>query len=693
MTSERDSGSAALVRVVRPPSCPDVAHLVIDNPPVNALSHAVRRQLLDAIEFVARDETVKAAVLIGAGRNFVAGSDIREFDGPIAEPSLPVVIAALENCPKTIVAAIRGVALGGGFELALGCDVRIGDADAKIGLPEATLGMIPGAGGTVKLPRLIGTTASIDLICAGIRVPADQALRLGIFDALADADDLENAAGRLALSTGKHRIRDLSAPPIDGSFEARAKELVKKARGRAAIPAAIDAVRRAVELPFDVALSQERAVFQDMRVNDEAAALRHVFFAERRAGRVEGVAVPHPTIRTAAVIGSGTMGAGIAACFIAVGLPTILIDSNEEALRAGVVRIEAIHASSIASGKINESEAQTRMARLTSASSLDATSDVDIVVEAVFEDMELKKHIFRALDRITRGDSILASNTSYLDLDAIAAATSRPQRVFGLHFFSPAHVMRLTEVVRGRETAPAVLDAGVRLARRLGKLPVIAGVGEGFIGNRILAAYRQQCEVMLDEGALPKEIDRAMTNFGFPMGLFAVWDLAGLDIAWRARKQLASSGNHGQTPSVLDELCERGRFGRKTGAGWYLYDKTGAAGASDPVVGELIAAHAKLAGKPPRHLPEAEIIDRILAAMVNAGALVVEEGVAACAGDVDLVMINGYGFPAHKGGPMFWASRQPRDKLLAALDALAGASGQSFRRADVTGAFDTLPPR
>jgi 3-hydroxyacyl-CoA dehydrogenase len=674
------------------------AVVIIDNPPVNATSFEVRSGLLDAIGALAADADIDAVVLIGAGKTFVAGADIREFGKPLRDPQLPAVIAAIEQCPKPVIAAIHGAALGGGCELALGCDGRVAAPDAVIGLPEVTLGIIPGAGGTQRLPRVVGLAKAIELITSGRRLPAAEAQRLGIIDEIATgntAAELRAAALRhmRALAGRKRRVSELPVPAESGeATERAAQEALRGARGRVAVKEAIEAIRNASRMPFAAALAQERAVFQRLRDSEDAAALRYLFFAEREAARVPGIGeAPARPIRNIGVIGAGTMGSGIAVCFLDAGLPVQLIERDAPSLERGVERIRGIYQRLEQSGRMSPAEMETRLARLTPALSLQSLAQADLVIEAVFEDMGIKQALFRELDPVVKPGAVLASNTSYLNIDVLAGVTRRPAEVLGLHFFSPANVMRLLEIVRGRATAPDVLATALAVARTIRKLPVIARVGEGFIGNRIFSAYRTQCELMLEEGAYPEDVDSALVAFGFAMGPFAVGDLAGLDIAWRTRQRLAATRDpKARYPEILDRLCELGRFGQKTGSGWYRYAEGARRGTSDPDVHALIEKASAAKGIT-RHSFTAEQIQwRVLAAMINEAALLLAEEIAARPSDVDLVLVNGYGFPAHKGGPLFWASRRDRKQVSAAVEALAAATGHGFKRGNVDAVLDQI---
>jgi 3-hydroxyacyl-CoA dehydrogenase len=671
-----------------------VAVLIIDNPPVNAASWEVRNELLAAVESTCADPALRALVLIGEGRSFIAGADIREFDKPLRDPQMPAVIAAIEACDKPVVAAIHGAALGGGFELALGCDARIATAEALVGLPETTLGIIPGAGGTQRLPRLVGPAVAIEMISSARRVKAAEALRLGMLDAVVEGD-LRAAAVRHAreMAPRKRRLRDLPLPEERAeAVETAAANALGRGKGRAAIAEAVAAVRDSARLPFSEALAKERAAFQRLRGSEEAAALRYLFFAEREAARVSGLEAAKPrAVHQVGVIGGGLMGSGIAVCFLDAGLPVTLVERDQGALDAGVERIRAIYRRGLEAGRLSEEEMAKRVARITPSLSLAALASADLVIEAVFEDMAVKQALFRDLDPLLKQGAVLASNTSYLNLDRMGAVTKRPADIVGLHFFSPAQVMRLLEIVRAEATAPDVLATALAMGKRIGKVSVVARVGEGFIGNRIYSAYRFQCEFMLEEGAYPEEVDAALVAFGFAMGPFAVSDMSGLDIAWATRKRLAASADSAtRFPEVLNRLCERGRFGQKAGAGWYRYAQGARRGAVDPEVRAIVDAVSREKAVTRRVFSPEEIQHRALAAMVNEAALLLSEKIAERASDVDLVMVNGYGFPAQRGGPLFWASRRPREEIAAALDSVAGASGAGFRRGDVDAVLDQL---
>ncbi|MEO8751315.1 MAG: 3-hydroxyacyl-CoA dehydrogenase NAD-binding domain-containing protein [Casimicrobiaceae bacterium] len=669
----------------------DVAVFVIDNPPINAASAGVRRGLVDAIAALTADATLTAAVIIGEGKTFIAGADLREFGQPLQEPLLPAVIRAIERCAKPIVAALHGAALGGGLELALGCDARVASPGTLVGLPEVTLGIIPGAGGTQRLPRLVGIARAIELICSGERVSSEQALAWHLVDALADGD-LRAAAVAHARGMGgrKARLRDRPVAHEDAAAVERAASAALRAgRNRPAVHAAIAAVKTAATLPIDLALTAERAAFEQLRGSREALALRHQFFAEREAAKLPDLAGARPrVVQSIAVIGAGTMGSGIAIAALDAGFDVLLLEQDDAALARGRERIRAHYAGRVGAGKLDGAEAAAREARLVASTAWEPVGHVDLVIEAVFEDLAVKQDVFRRLDALVRPGTILASNTSYLDIDAMAGATTRPYDVLGLHFFSPANVMRLVEVIRARATSADALATGIAVAKRMRKLPVVARNAFGFIGNRIFADYRRQCEFMLEEGAYPEQVDAALESFGFAMGPFAVADLAGLDIAWRVRKSMAAQRDPAaRYVDIADRLCAEGRFGRKTGAGFYRYADGRKEAAPDAHVRTLIDAASARKNIVRRTFTAGEIERRALLAMVNAAALLLGEGVAEHTTDVDVVLVNGYGFPRWEGGAVFWARQRGQAPLAQDLDWLAQVSGPGFVRGDLRPLF------
>jgi 3-hydroxyacyl-CoA dehydrogenase len=676
-------GEKPVVRLEPEGGC---AVIVLDNPPVNVSSAALRAQLLDVVRDFAADEAFKAAVLIGAGRTFVSGADLKEFGGPMLSPEMPQVLAAIADCPKPIVAALHGTAMGGGFELALACDARIGAPDLAVALPEVKLGIIPGAGGTQRVPRLIGVSKAIEFITSGRRMTAQEALALGLIDEIAKADLRSEAVAHALLLSGK---RDLAHLPVPAENEADVAAAVnnalKKAKGRPYIARAVEAVSWAAETSLDEGMARERATFHALRTAEEAFALRHLFFAEREAARVQAIeGLPAPPLAKVAVVGAGTMGSGIATALIEAGLHTVLIDTKPDALQRAQSRLADLQARAVSQGRIDEAMARARLDHLTFGDEFALARDADLVIEAVFEDMDVKRAVMGELDRVSKPEAILATNTSYLNVDAIAEGTKRPHLVLGLHFFSPANVMRLLEIVRGERTSREALATGFALGRRLKKISILAGVCEGFIGNRIYNVYRNQCEFMLQEGALPQDIDAALEDFGFAMGPFRVGDLSGLDIAWANRKRReATRDRRTRYVVILDKLCEAGRFGQKAGAGWYRYPPGARRGEPDPIVEQIISENSAANGFSRRKISSAEIVDRALGAMINEARLVLADGIAQRASDIDLVFVHGYGFPDYRGGPLFWASRQDPARIAKAIDRVAAAIGFGFRRPEV----------
>jgi 3-hydroxyacyl-CoA dehydrogenase len=659
----------------------DVAVILLDNPPVNALSHHLREPLDAALKAARDDAGVKAIVLACAGRTFVAGADITEFGKPQKAPSLRDLIETLETITtKPTVAAIHGTALGGGLELALGCHFRVADKGARLGLPEVKLGILPGAGGTVRLPRMVGPEKAVAMIVSGTPIGALEAEKAGLVDALVD-DLIPDAVAFAREAAGTNRplvaVRDrnarIEAARADmASFEAAAAEATKKTRGLEAPLACAEAVRNAITTGFDEALASERKLFEKLVVGDQSKAQRHLFFAEREAARVEGVGkdVRPREIRKAAVIGAGTMGGGIAMSFVNGGIPVTMLEMNKEALDRGLGVIDRNYGISVSRGSLSAEAHKKRMAMFTPTTSYDDLADADIIIEAVFEEMAVKKEVFSRLDAVAKPGTILASNTSYLDVNEIAATTKRPADVLGMHFFSPANVMKLLEIVRGEKTASDVLATALAVAKRIGKVPVVVGVCHGFVGNRMLSARSADLESLLLEGATPQQVDKVFTDFGWPMGPFAMGDLAGLDIGMRNRKSL------GIRAIVADAICEMGRYGQKTGRGYYIYEKGSRTPTPDPEIEKLIEDKAREAGVNRRAISAEEIAERTMYPMVNEGARILEEKIAARPSDIDIVWINGYGFPIGRGGPMFWADLTGLKKIADRLEYWHGRTGK-----------------
>jgi len=632
--------------------------VIIDNPPVNAASAVMRSGLVAAIAHANAHAGIGSVILTGAGKIFVGGADITEFGKPPVDPILPDVCQSIENSGKPVIAALNGAALGGGLEIALACHCRIAATTANVAFPEVKLGLVPGAGGTQRLPRLTGIPVAIDLIGSGRGVKAEEARSLGIVDEVVDGDLIARA---LAVAiTGKSRFRKTGDIAVSSAsadeIDAASRKVTAKARGQTAPGVAVNLVTAAQAMTLEEGLAKERSAFLRLKDSPEAAALRHVFFAEREATKVAGLEGVSPrTVRTIGIVGTGLMGSGIAVAALDAGYRVIGVEQSEDAARKGQERISSVLERNVRSGRLDDAGFADHLSRLTVLGSLDALADADLVIEAVFDDLAVKTELFQKLDAIVRSDTILATNTSYLDPDQIAAATSHPERVLGLHFFSPANIMRLVEVVRCARVAPDVLATGFAVAKKMRKLPILSGVTEGFIGNRIFSAYRREAEFLVEDGAEPQEIDAAMEDFGFAMGPFAVFDLAGLEIAWARRKRQAATRDPAERyVDISDRLCEAGRFGQKSGKGWYSYAE--GKKSVDPEVTEIIEASRAAKAIAPRHFGNAEIVSRLLAAMSEEGQRLLEEKIAARPGDIDLVMINGYGFPAHKGGPMFMQS-------------------------------------
>lgn len=651
--------------------------VTIDNPPVNALSAAVRQGLAAAIEQANADKAVAAIVIASTGKAFIAGADISEFGKPPAPPALPDLLDAIERSAKPVVAAIQGVALGGGLEVALACHGRAALPAAKLGLPEIKLGLIPGAGGTQRLPRLIGAAKAFPIMLSGEPIAAGQALEYGLLDEVVSSD-VVTAAMKLAEGLAAERRRPVTSEATGRltetdreAFEALAADALKKADGMPNVPALVEAVRGTFTLGFAEGLAVERKLFLSLIGDPRSQALRHVFFAEREVAKVPGIGpeVKPREILSAAVIGAGTMGGGIAMCFANAGIPVTLIETAQAPLDNGVNRIGAIYDISVSRGSLTPEAKAKRMKLIRPAVGLAAAAGADIVVEAAFEEMGVKQQIFGELDKVAKPGAILASNTSYLDVPTIAAATKRPQDVIGMHFFSPANVMKLLEIVRPKGAADDAIATAVALGRRLGKVPVVVGNGFGFVGNRMLEQRTRAAERLLVAGALPHEVDAALVGFGFKMGPFAMADLAGNDIGWRSRKA------RGLKAAVADALCEAGWFGQKTGRGYYLYPQGARAGQRCPEVEALIQRISAEQGVTRRAFTQEEILARLLDPMVNEGARILEEGVAARPGDIDIVWINGYNWPAWRGGPMFWADSVGLDVIAKRLEAQAAEIG------------------
>jgi len=645
-----------------------VAVITLDNPPVNGMGLETRRAVAAGIEKAEADAAVKAIVLTGAGKAFSGGADIREFGSPkaLAEPNLLSLISLVEQCSKPIVAAIHTVCMGGGLEISLGCHYRIAQKGAKIALPEVKLGLLPGAGGTQRLPRALGVEPALNMIVSGEAVPAEMLAMVPgqkLFDRIVDADVVDAAvafAEEIADSRPLPKVRDIKAshPNPDAYFQFARNMVGAQAKNFPAPLRALDAVAASVTSKrFEDGLRTEREGFAHLMLTPESKALRHAFFGERAASKIADVPedTPRRTIAKVGVIGAGTMGGGIAMNFLNAGLPVVILETKQEALDRGLATIRGNYEAQVKKGKLTEEKLAQRMGLLTPTLDYAGLSDADLIIEAVFEEMGVKEHVFRQLDEVAKPGAILASNTSTLDIDRIAAFTKRPGDVLGLHFFSPANVMKLLEVVRGAATAKDVLATCMDLAKKIKKTAVVSGVCDGFIGNRMIEHYFRQSTFLLDEGASPEAIDRALEKFGFPMGPFRMSDLAGNDIGWAIRKRRYVEKPEMKYSKSADLLCELGRFGQKTGAGWYDYQKGKRDAIPSPVVAEMLEKHRASLGIAPRKIDDDEIVHRLVFALVNEGARLLDEGIAQRASDIDMVYLTGYGFPLWRGGPMCYA--------------------------------------
>jgi 3-hydroxyacyl-CoA dehydrogenase len=665
-----------------------VAVLTLENPPVNSLGHELRTALVAALERANADAAVGAIVLIGSGAGFSGGADIREFGTPKASayPNLPAVLREVEASGKPVIAAIGGVCMGGGLELALACHYRVGIPGGKIALPEVKLGILPGAGGTQRLPRVLGVEAALNLIVSGATVASEKLRGTPLFDAFGDGDLRETATSfaRRVISEalGRKRVRDvkIDMPNAEAYFQF-ARNTVKAVAGPYPAPlACVEAVAAAVDRPFDAGLKRERELFTTLILSPESAALRHIFQAERAASHILDVPGDTPVrpIRKVGVIGAGTMGGGITMSLINAGLAVVLLETKQDALDRGLANIRRNYQGALRKGTLTEETLAQRLALITPTLDYALLNDVDLVIEAVFESMEVKRQVFETLDKVVKEGAILASNTSALNLDEIASFTRRPQDVIGMHFFSPANVMRLLEVVRGAKTAKDVLATVMRLAKTMGKIAVVSGVCDGFIGNRMLARYGAAAHDLIMAGALPQQVDAALQEFGMAMGPFRVGDLAGLDIGWALRKRRTAEFPDRDFSNVSDDLCEAGRFGQKTGAGWYRYEPGSRNPIPDPKVTAIIEQYRRQKGFTPREVSSEEIVERCIYALINEGARILEDGIAQRASDIDLVYLNGYGFPAYRGGPMFYADQTGLHDIVRALRRIAAQPGSDL---------------
>lgn len=661
----------------------DILVITLDHPPVNALSADVRHDLAAAIQAAQSDPQVRAVLLVGAGKNFIAGADIREFGKPPKPPALPDVCNQIEASNKPVVAVLHGAALGGGLEVALAAHYRVALPRAKLGLPEVNLGLLPGAGGTQRTPRLIGARAALDLMLSGKHLSAEAALKAGLVDALGEGDDalaagLAYTRRLLAEGAGPRRSRDATAALADkaaalAEAAAAGEQVAKTLRGLYSPAKIVDAVRAAIEQPFDEGLRTERALFLQCLDSPQRAGLVHAFFAERETAKIPELQAARPRrLEKIGVVGGGTMGAGIAVSVLDAGLPVVMVEQDEAALERGRARVAQVYDLLVKKGRITAGERDSRMARFTGATTYDALDDADLIIEAVFEDMDVKLAVFAQLDRVAKPGAVLATNTSYLDVNRIASATRGPADVLGLHFFSPANIMKLLEIVVGEHTSAETVATGFELARRLRKTPVRAGVCDGFIGNRILAVHRQAADMMMEDGASPYDIDAAVREFGYPMGPYQMVDLAGGDIGWATRKRRAATRDPAlRYVQIPDRLCERGWFGQKTGRGFYLYADGARVGTPDPEVLAIIDEERRRAGVTPRLFTHEDIQRRYLAAMINEAANVLHQGIALRPSDVDVVFLSGYGFPRYRGGPLHYADSVGLDRVLADIRSYA----------------------
>jgi 3-hydroxyacyl-CoA dehydrogenase len=670
-----------------------IAVITLDNPPVNGLGHALRTGITEGMKKAAADPAVKAVVFIGSAKAFSGGADIREFNTPksFAQPSLPEINEAQDAMAKPLVAAIGGFAMGGGLELALGCHYRVAAPKAQLALPEVKLGILPGSGGTQRLPRVIPVADAVRMMTTGEPIPAEKGKELGLVDEIVAGDLLEGAIAYakklVAEGRGPRRVRDQKAR-FDGDakkfFDETRAAVARESRGYPAPLEIVACAEAAVTKPFDEGRRFERERFEYLINTTESKALRHMFFAERQVTKIPDVPEDTPTreIGKAAVIGAGTMGGGITMSFVNAGIPVTIVETQPAALERGLATIRKNYANTVAKGRLKQEDMDKRVALITPTLKLEDAAAADIVIEAVFERMDVKQEIFRKLDALMKPGAILATNTSTLDVDAIAAATKRPQDVIGTHFFSPANVMRLLEVVRGAKTAKDVLATTMKLGKTLKKVPVVSGVCDGFIGNRMIEKYGQQSLFLLDEGASPQQVDAAAQKWGLAMGPFTMGDMAGLDIGWEIRKRRYAERPNFLYSRVGDRICEQGRYGQKTGKGWYLYEPGNRKPIPDPEVDKIVAAYREEIGVKPRPISDEEIVERLVYALVNEGAYILEEGIALRASDIDMVYLTGYGFPAYRGGPMFYASTVGLPKVLESTKRFqAGYQGSAWKPA------------
>jgi 3-hydroxyacyl-CoA dehydrogenase len=672
----------------------DVAVIRIDNPPVNALSNDVIAGLRQEVAAAAANPAAHAIVIVGAGRTFVAGADIKGLEGMAwgdmsGAPDMHDTFKLIEDCGKPVVMAMHGTALGGGLELAMAGHYRVATADARLGQPEVNLGIIPGAEGTQRLPRLVGVEKALEMCVSGRPITAQDALNIGLIEWIVEGDLVGGAIALAREKADRHgappRTRDRTdklPPPeaLPAMLDAGRALAAKTKRHLEAPRIVVDAIAAAATMPFEDGRLRERELFFECARSEQAKALIYAFFAERAVAKVPGLPAEAPPVKSVAIVGAGTMGGGIAMACANAGLDVTLTDTDQAQVDKGLSTITKNYETSVTRGRLTADDVRDRMARIAARPGEESFADADVVIEAVFENMAVKQDIFRRLDAGTKPGCILATNTSTLDIDAIASATSRPGAVVGLHFFSPANVMRLVEIVRGRETAPATVGAALGLAKKLGKVGVVVGNGFGFVGNRLMLPYMYEAQFLAEEGASPQQVDKVLTDFGMAMGIFAVDDMAGLDVAWRVRQERPAFPAGWRQPLVADLLYDMGRFGQKTGAGWYRYAGDRKA-TPDPEVEALIERRAREAGQARRAVSDAEILDRCVLTLVNEGARVLEEGIALRASDIDVIYLTGYGFPAFRGGPMFYADRRGLGEVYERVKALHAEHGPRWQPA------------
>ena len=668
----------------------DIGVITVNHPPVNALSAAVRQGIKDCAEALEQDAQAKAGVLICEGRTFIAGADITEFGKVPRGPTFHQALNILEGLKKPIVAAIHGTALGGGLETALCCHYRCAVPSAQVGLPEVKLGLLPGAGGTQRLPRLVGVPIALDMITTGDPIPAAEALKLGVIDKVIEGDLRAGAIAfaRQLVQDKKplRKVRDMEdkIKPLRGNkqvFDDYRKSMAHRARGFEAPYAIVDCIDAAVNMPFDEGIAFEQKGIATLMAGLQSQSQRYMFFAEREAAKIHDVPKDTPVakVKRAAVLGAGTMGGGIAMNFANAGIPVYLLDTGKEQLDRGMDIIRKNYTNTMKKGRLTQTELDQRMRLITPTMDEKLMGEADFVIEAVFEEMGLKKEVFAKLDRICRKDAIMATNTSTLDVDEIAAATSRPEKVIGTHFFSPANVMRLIEVVRGKKSSKETIATTMALSKTLGKIAVLVGVCDGFVGNRILHQRQREADFLLEEGALPEQVDKVLFDFGLPMGPFAMGDLAGLDVSWRIRKGKAATRSKDERYSTLpDQVCELGRFGQKTGAGWFKYEGGSRTPIPDPAITQLIEAESKRLGIKRRKITDEEIIARLIYPMINEGAKILEEGMALRPSDVDVIWVYGYGWPKYRGGPMFYGDSIGLNNVYTAMKKFEELYGKKF---------------